>query len=140
MLQLTIKEESFGTGIIDELPLKLSSERITLADLIQQKVIAKINQFNQNLKNQSFKNPFLTEAENILNQATYQKRMEAQKKQMEAARLDPEKAGYDALAAFQKNAFFVIIDGQQKEKLEEELLLNDNSEVRFIRLTPLVGG
>ncbi|MEM9823917.1 MAG: hypothetical protein AAF985_22725 [Bacteroidota bacterium] len=140
MLKLTIKEELIGTGSINELPIQLSSERITLAELIQKKVMAKVKQVNQELKQGKFNSPFLSEKEKILNQDAYQKRLVEEQKKIERAMLDPEKAAYDALAGFQQNAFFVIIDGQQKEALTEELVLSDRSEVQFIRLTPLVGG
>ena len=55
-------------------------------------------------------------------------------------KVDPEQACYEALADFQQNGFFVIVDGRQRESLEEELLLSPQSEIHFIRLMPLVGG
>ena len=42
--------------------------------------------------------------------------------------------------AFMRNGFFVLVDGRQVEDLDEELALNADSEIRFVRLTPLVGG
>lgn len=45
-----------------------------------------------------------------------------------------------AIQSFQSNGFFVIVDGRQREDLQESLLLRAESSVRFIRLTPLVGG
>jgi hypothetical protein len=42
--------------------------------------------------------------------------------------------------AFLKNGFFVLVDGRQVEELDEELALTADSEIRFVRLTPLVGG
>ena len=140
MLQLTIREESIGTGKINEFPLELSSERITLADLIQKKVIAKVKQVNSDLKKGKLHSNFLSEKEKTLNKAIYEKKIAQEKERIEEAKLDPEKAGYEALAGFQNNAFFVIIDEEQKENLEEELVLTAQSEIRFIRLMPLVGG
>jgi hypothetical protein len=45
-----------------------------------------------------------------------------------------------ALDAFQRQAFFVFVDGRQVGSLDDELALGADSEVRFLRLTPLVGG
>jgi hypothetical protein len=42
--------------------------------------------------------------------------------------------------AFLRNGFFVLVDGRQVEDLDEELDLTADSEVRFVKLTPLVGG
>lgn len=42
--------------------------------------------------------------------------------------------------AFGRNGFFVLVDGRQVEDLDEELALTAESEIRFVRLTPLVGG
>jgi hypothetical protein len=45
-----------------------------------------------------------------------------------------------AEAAFGRNGFFVLVDGRQVEGLDEELALTADAEIRFVRLTPLVGG
>ena len=42
--------------------------------------------------------------------------------------------------AFGRNGFFVLVDGRQVEDLDDELALTPESEIRFVRLTPLVGG
>ena len=42
--------------------------------------------------------------------------------------------------AFVRNGFFVLVDGRQAEDLGEELALTADSDIRFVRLTPLVGG
>jgi hypothetical protein len=45
-----------------------------------------------------------------------------------------------AVDAFGRQAFFVFVDGEQVETLDDEVSLHTDSEVRFLRLTPLVGG
>lgn len=54
--------------------------------------------------------------------------------------IDWEQQAELALEAFASNRFFVLIDGRQVEDLDEELHLTADSDVRFIRLVPLVGG
>ena len=45
-----------------------------------------------------------------------------------------------ALAAFRNNGFVLLVDDRQVDDLEDEVELNENSVVTFLRLTPLVGG
>jgi hypothetical protein len=45
-----------------------------------------------------------------------------------------------AVEAFVKQAFFVFVDGKQVDALDDEVSLHTDCEVRFLRLTPLVGG
>jgi hypothetical protein len=54
--------------------------------------------------------------------------------------LDWEEQARVAEEAFARNGFFVIVDDRQVEDLDEELRLTPETEVRFLRLTPLVGG
>lgn len=46
----------------------------------------------------------------------------------------------EALQSFDTNGFFVIVDGQQVCDLDTMIRLTPKSEVRFLRLAPLVGG
>lgn len=54
--------------------------------------------------------------------------------------LDWEEQARVAEEAFARNGFFVIVDDRQMNDLDEELRLTPETEVRFVRLTPLVGG
>ena len=54
--------------------------------------------------------------------------------------IDWEKQAAKAEEAFARNGFFVLVDGRQAEDLDEELELTADSQVRFVKLTPLVGG
>jgi hypothetical protein len=45
-----------------------------------------------------------------------------------------------AVEAFERQGFFMFVDGKQVEELDEECELHTDSEIRFLRLTPLVGG
>lgn len=136
MLQLIVKEEVFGSGNTSSLPISFPSSKLTLAELIQQQVAAKVEQLNEQIKSGEISTRFLSSKERLLNAKAYKKQVQA----VENAKLDPEKAGYDALAAFQQNAFFVLINGHQIEELEQELMLTADSEILFMRLMPLVGG
>jgi hypothetical protein len=140
MFQLTIIEEAFGSGTTTELPVTFSSEHITLSDLIMRKVSTKVEQLNRDAKAHENANFFTSKKEKQLNAVTIKGRARRSFVKMLGAKVDPERAGYEALYAFKKNAFFVLVDDEQRDDLEEELFLTQKSRVRFIRLLPLVGG
>ena len=54
--------------------------------------------------------------------------------------IDWERQADKAEEAFLRNGFFVLVDGRQVVELDEELALTAGSDIRFVRLTPLVGG
>ena len=140
MLAITIKEEVFGSGNTNDLKVTFANERLTLTELITAKVRAKVENINANLKANEPDHRFISAKERLLNISSIKNKTNRLKDKIEEARVDPEKAVYEALAGFQQNAFFVLIDGRQVTELEEELVLTPQSQVQFIRLMPLVGG
>jgi hypothetical protein len=58
----------------------------------------------------------------------------------EPARIDWERQAAAAEEAFLRNGFIVLVGGGQVEELDHELDLDADTEVRFVRLVPLVGG
>ncbi len=137
---MTVIEEVFGSGNMTNLQVPLPGERLTLTELITAKVTAKVYAINEDLEVKEASGYFLTPAEKLLNQEVMEQREKKYRDHLKALQLDAEKAVYEALAGFQKNAFFVIIDGEQKADLAEEIALTDQTQVHFIRLVPLVGG
>ena len=125
--------------ILDEAPsgeqfstrrLEISTERITLRELIQQRIRGEVDEFNRKQSDVFCGLIQPTEAERVLNGYRLK----------EPRRLDWEAQYKKALEAFAKNGFFVIIDGRQVEALDEVLPLRETSEVHFLKLVPLVGG
>ncbi len=51
-----------------------------------------------------------------------------------------EKAIETAFRGFEQNSYFIVVDGRQKTKLDEEFMLTPNSDVTFVKLVPLQGG
>jgi hypothetical protein len=45
-----------------------------------------------------------------------------------------------ALKAFESNGFFLLVDGHQPTELQESIRVTPETEISFIKLTPLVGG
>jgi hypothetical protein len=54
--------------------------------------------------------------------------------------IDWERQADVAVEAFERQAFFVFVDGEQVDVLDDEVALGVDTEVRFLRLTPLAGG
>ncbi|MEM8626167.1 MAG: hypothetical protein AAGG47_21985 [Pseudomonadota bacterium] len=53
---------------------------------------------------------------------------------------DPEVQLAKALAAFEANAFVVLVDDRQVEHLESPVTVEPDTVVTFLRLVPLIGG
>ncbi|MDN3583068.1 hypothetical protein [Mucilaginibacter flavus] len=130
LINLSIKDETAGGKILNEIIISLENELVTIRDIIEARVNAEVEAYNK-------KQPQIyhglvqpTEAELTLNGS----KIKSLKK------IDAEKQVYIALAAFQQNGFFVLIDNQQAESLEENVILTNKSTVSFIKLTPLIGG
>jgi hypothetical protein len=58
----------------------------------------------------------------------------------EAAPVTLESVTALALDGFRRNAFFLVVDGQQATDLDMPIQLRPTSEVTFVRLVPLKGG
>lgn len=54
--------------------------------------------------------------------------------------IDVEAAVRKALHAFESQAYFILIEGAQMERLDQELRFTPGASVVFLRLMPLVGG
>ena len=55
-------------------------------------------------------------------------------------KIDWEQAYAEAITAFTRNRYFVLVDDRQVTNLDEEVMLRMDSQVSFLKLVPLVGG
>lgn len=55
-------------------------------------------------------------------------------------KVDADEAIATALQAFTDGLYFVFLDEQQQENLDDVVTLQPNSQLLFLRLVPLVGG
>ena len=127
---ITIKDESFSGQVIHELSLDMQSESTTVREIISARVREEVRLYNERLP-EYFKGLVKpSEAEQSINGYKLKR----------PKPIDSEKQVYIALDAFQKNGFFVLIDTLQSESLDQQVMLHENTEISFIKLTPLVGG
>jgi hypothetical protein len=130
IISLKITDETFAGKILNEISIKVSGERLTVKDIIEARVYAEVEDYNNKLTQIFTGLVQPTDAEVSLNGFKLRR----------IKKIDGEKQVYTALDAFQKNGFFVLIDNKQAESLDEEVLVSNESTVSFVKLTPLIGG
>jgi len=129
-MTIAIKDENFSGSIIHEINLDFQQENVTVRDIITQRVIHEVENYNQKLP--KYFNGLVepSDAEKTINGFKLTTRK----------MIDAEKQVYVALDAFTKNGYFLLIDTIQSESLEQEVFLKSTTSISFIKLTPLVGG
>ena len=128
-VSVEVRDQRSGGGTHAAITLELS-ERTTLRDLIRTRVRdegAEINLAPKPIFN-GLVQP--VGAEETLNGYRLEK----------ARTIDWERQADAAEEAFARNGFFVIVGDRQVDDLDEQLELDPDTEIRFVRLTPLVGG
>ncbi len=128
---VTVRDESSPGKVSGTLTLVDIPAALTLRDLIRTRVreeVALANAAPPGLEFRTLVEP--VDAERTLNGFRLR----------EPRRVDWEKQAAVALEAFGRNGFFVLVGGRQADDLEEELELDADTEIRFLKLTPLVGG
>ena len=110
--------------------LNVFTDKVSLRELIRQRIREEVEEFNRDKSDVFCGLIQPTDTEQVLNGYRLKIRRE----------LSWENQYAKALEAFEKNGFFVIVDGQQVEDLDEIIPLRETSEVHFLKLVPLVGG
>ena len=110
--------------------MQLSSDRITVRELIRQRVQQEVTTYNENLPEYFRGLVQPTASERLLN--GYKMRQRQTINWLEQYQ--------KAIQAFERNGFMIFVDDRQVEDLEQELELTEHSRVNFLQLIPLVGG
>lgn len=129
-ITLPVRDENFSGKILQEVLISFDSETVTVKDIIEARVRQEVASYNKKLP--AYFNGLIepNDAEKTIN--GYKLRSKKP--------IDAEKQVYVALDAFQKNGFFVLADNQQCTSLDQQIRLNNNTTISFVKLTPLVGG
>jgi hypothetical protein len=132
---LTIRDESTSGGVYHEMPLEFPSERITVRELIRERVNQEVQDFNRKQNELVFRGLVQpTEAERVWNGKPNEFRLKKRRQ------IEWKPKFEKAIDAFTRNGFFILIDNKQAESLDQEFVLGHGSQVSFVRLTPLAGG
>jgi hypothetical protein len=129
-MTITVSDETFVGDIINRITLEFEGERVTVAQIISERVRQEVANYNARLPEFFHALVAPARAEKTSQGFTFRSRK----------RVDAETQVGFALKAFCANGFFVLIDNRQAESLQQEILLNEETVVTFIKLTPLVGG
>lgn len=131
-ISLPIRDEPTPGKRENALTLDFLNERITVRELIRERVYEEVRQHNAGLPSAPRFLVRPTETEALLNGERAGSRL---------VRQVDWQTHYDrALAGFEARRFFILVDDRQMESLDEEIALIPTTDVRFLRLVPLVGG
>jgi hypothetical protein len=132
---LTIRDETALGDVFNELPLEFPSERITVRELIRERVYQEVQDFNRRHDQQVFRGLVQpTDTERILNGKRTEYRVKTGREIEWKAQFEK------AIEAFDGNGFLVLIDDKQAESLDQEFVIGHTTQVSFVKLTQLVGG
>jgi hypothetical protein len=124
---LTVVDATPSGKALSSFRLELASERITVRELIRRRVLHEVTERNAAAR-----------APRARVSAPVEARLNAS---VRAPRpLDAEAECAAALDAFGRNGFFLLVGDRQVQELDEELVFTGDTEVRFVKLVPLVGG
>ena len=134
-IALTIRDESPAGDLIHELPLEFPSERITIRELIRERIYQEVQDFNRNKSDQVFRGLVQpTGAERVLNGTRAEYRLKSFRP------IDWKTQFEKAKDEFGRNGFLVLVDDRQAESLDQEFVISGGTQVSFVKLTLLVGG
>ena len=128
MNTLIIKDEAISGKLLHEISLKFENQYITVKELIAKRIEKEVERYQNDLKS------YTTNCLVLPND------LEKRLKNKSPKRVDIEKQVYVALEAFKNNGFFILIDDEQVDRLDQKFLIDEQTHVSFIKLTPLVGG
>lgn len=128
MKTLTIKDENLAGKILHEISLQFEREYVTVKELIEERIRKEVDKYM---------NEVAEYRHGLVQPGATERRMNGSKKER---KIDLEQQILVALDAFQKNGFFILIDNEQAEDLEQQFLIQETTHVSFVKLTPLVGG
>lgn len=127
MNTLIINDETAAGEILQKISLQFEQEYISVKELIEARIKTEIQRYEKELDGYKKSLVLPTNLEQRLNKKNPPK-------------IDVEKQLYTAFQAFQRNGFFILIDDEQVEDLDQKFLIEESTQVSFIKLTPLVGG
>ncbi len=137
MPTIVIRDESTTGERFDSRALEFPTERITVRDLVRERVYQEVQDYNRNRATRCVFRGLVqpSESEIALNGA----RQEGFR--LRAPRDLEWHAQFDlACEAIARNRVLVLVGDRQATSLDEEVVLTRGVEVTFLKLVPLVGG
>lgn len=129
-LAILIKDETSTGKVISEQILQFPAERITVRQLIEQRVENEVEKYNKDSASVFWGLVQPKDSEQELNGYRRKSR----------ALVDAKEQKDLAIKGFSSNGFFLLVNDKQLTELDDEILITPNTSVVFIKLVPLVGG
>lgn len=126
---LNIKDENGLGEIYNEMKLSFDRIEVSIHDIITERVFQEVESYNQKSEKARFSLVQPSPEEALLNTKKRQKKVVNAEKQVDVA-----------LKAFSSNGFFILVDDEQAENLEQVVTIKPDTSISFVKLTPLVGG
>ena len=124
---LTVHDRSLDGTLLHELTLDFLTERITVRELIRGHVYQTVTEANAG------------RVEHWM--GLDRSAIKAQAPDVGKPKPIDWKSQFErATSAFRTGTLMILVDGRQVEKLDEEIEVRVDSEISFLRLTPLIGG
>lgn len=132
---LTVRDETASGKVFHETPLQFPSERVTVRELIRERVYQEVHDFNRKQDAQVFHGLVQpTDTERVLNGDRTEYRLKKHRPIEWKEQFDK------AVEAFDQSGFLVLLDNKQAESLDQEFTIRAGTHVSFVKLTLLVGG
>ena len=137
---LTVRDETATGGVVHEFPLAFPSERITVRELIRERVYQEVQDYNRRRAAEDSDDTFRglvqpSGAEQLLNGSRH-----AGYRLRKRRDIDWKDQFDKACDAFGRNGFFILVDDRQAASLDDEVVIGRDTQVSFVKLVPLVGG
>ena len=110
--------------------VRVSGETISVRELIRSRVYQEVEEFNS-------RQP---EVFRLLVQPDDAERTSSGFRMRQPRLIDPQDQYHQALEAFDRNGFVVLVGGRQVDRLDAKIALRPETLVTFLKLVPLVGG
>ena len=127
---LTIHDETTSGERSQTLTLHLPDPTITVRELIRARVFEEVRAYNTALPERFLGLVQPVDTERELNGYKFR----------EQRKLDWHAQSSAALEAFGRNGFVLLVNDRQIESLDEEIRVQPETQVTFLKLVPLVGG
>ena len=130
---IKIKDElsfNFGNTVEYSMTLDFQSKFVTPREIIRERVFREVQSYNE--KTPEIFNGLVQPigAERILNGF----------KMRERKKIDAEQQYKNAVESFERNGFIMLVENLQIETLDEQIEIEPDMEISFLKLVPLVGG
>jgi hypothetical protein len=128
---LTIADQTAAGLTTGETVVEFLTETITVRELIRARVWQEVDDFNRRQPDQF---------RGLVQPAETEERLNGPRDARPRRTVDFKAQFETAVTAFARNGFFILVDDNQLDDLDEVITLRPGTQVSFVKLTPLVGG